>query len=317
MSESDPAGGPDLPATLVMLLEQACDRFEAAYRAGLRPRIADYLEEMPAAGRASLERELQALERAYDRSGDGSSVPTPEWLSEPGGRGGPEPEAIPASIAGYELLGELGRGGMGVVYRAWQPRLNRAVALKVILAGAHAGPAALARFRTEAEAAARLQHPHIVPIFEVGEQAGMPFAVLELVDGGTLTSRLGGTPMPVRQAAELAKTLAGALDHAHGRGVIHRDLKPGNILMAADGTPKVADFGLAKLVVGGGASLTPTGDVLGTPSYMAPEQTGAQSAIGPAADLYALGAILYELLTGRPPFKAATPQETIRQVVSA
>jgi serine/threonine-protein kinase len=206
---------------------------------------------------------------------------------------------------------------MGVVYRAWQPRLNRTVALKVILAGAHAGPAALARFRTEAEAAARLQHPHIVPIFEVGEQAGMPFAVLELVDGGTLAARLAGTPMPVHQAAELAQTLAHALAHAHSRGVIHRDLKPANILLTADGTPKVADFGLAKLIVGGDASLTQSGDVLGTPSYMAPEQAGSQSGIGPAADLYALGAILYELLIGRPPFKAETPHETIRQVVSA
>jgi tetratricopeptide (TPR) repeat protein len=305
------------PTTLVTALERACDRFEADCRAGLRPRIEDYLNEMPAAGRATLERELQALERAYDRSRDGPLVPLKERPTESGGQGRFLPESVPPTIAGYEILGELGRGGMGVVYRAWQPSLNRAVALKVILAGAHAGPAALARFRTEAEAAARLQHPHIVPIFEVGEQAGMPYAVLELVDGGTLAARLAGTPMPLRQAAELAETLARAVDHAHGRGVIHRDLKPVNILMTADGTPKVADFGLAKLIVGGGVSLTQTGDVLGTPSYMAPEQAGSQSGIGPAADLYALGAILYELLTGRPPFKAETPQETIRQVVSA
>jgi serine/threonine protein kinase len=318
MTGPDPAGDPDLPATLVMLLEQACDRFEAACRAGQRPRVEDYLGAMPAAGRATLERELRALERAYDRRGDGPSPVSPDELStEPVGEGPTPVESVPASIAGYEILGELGRGGMGVVYRAWQPRLHRAVALKVILAGAHAGPAALARFRTEAEAAARLQHPHIVPIFEVGEQAGLPFAVLELVDGGTLAARLAGTPMPLRQAAELAVTLARALEHAHGRGVIHRDLKPGNILLTAEGTPKVADFGLAKLIVGGGASLTQTGEVLGTPSYMAPEQVGSQSGIGPAADLYALGAILYELLTGRPPFKAETTQETIRQVVSA
>jgi serine/threonine-protein kinase len=317
MSGPDPAGGPDLPATLVMLLEQACDRFEEAWQAGRRPRIEDYLEEMPAAGRATLERELRALERAYDWSGHLPPVPPTAWPTEPGGQGLAPPGSVPPPIAGYEILGELGRGGMGVVYRAWQRRLNRAVALKMILAGAHAAPATLARFRTEAEAAARLQHPHIVPIFEVGEHAGMPFAVLELVDGGTLAARLTGTPMPVRQAAELAATLARALDHAHHRGVIHRDLKPGNILLTTDGTPKVADFGLAKLIVGGGASPTQTGEVLGTPSYMAPEQAGSQSGIGPAADLYALGAILYELLTGRPPFKAETPQETIRQVVSA
>jgi serine/threonine protein kinase/Tfp pilus assembly protein PilF len=317
MRGAEPSDIPDLPATLVILLERACDRFEAAWRAGLRPRMEEYLDQMPEAGRASLERALRRLERAYDRNGGGlSGPPTAGPAEAPSQTPGPPASAAP-SIAGFEILGELGRGGMGVVYRAWQPRLNRSVALKMILAGAHAGPAALARFRTEAEAAARLQHPHIVPIFEVGDHAGMPFAVLELVDGGALSARLGGTPMPVRDAAELAKTLAGALDHAHGRGVIHRDLKPGNILMTTDGTPKVADFGLAKLVAGAGASPTQTGDVLGTPSYMAPEQTGAQSAVGPAADLYALGAILYELLTGRPPFKAETPQETIRQVISA
>jgi serine/threonine protein kinase/Tfp pilus assembly protein PilF len=319
MSGADPAGEDDrdLPATLVTLLERACDRFEAACRAGLRPRVEDYLTEMPTAGRPALEREIRALEQAYrNRAADPAAGPT-DRTTEPTWQGPGGPAAARPAIAGYEILGELGRGGMGVVYRARQESLKRPVALKMILAGAAAGPAALARFRTEADAAARLQHPNIVPIFELGEHAGLPYAVLELVEGGTLAGRLDGRPWPARAAAELAEALACAIDHAHGRGVIHRDLKPGNILLTADGTPKVADFGLAKLVVGGGASPTQTGDVLGTPSYMAPEQAGSRSGIGPAADLYALGAILYELLTGRPPFKAETPQETIRQVVSA
>ena len=216
---------------------------------------------------------------------------------------------------GYEILGELGRGGMGVVYKARQAALNRTVALKMILAGDHAGPEDRERFRSEAAAAARLQHPNIVQVYEVGEFGGRAFFSLELVEGGSLAARLTGAPWPARDAAALVETLARAMHEAHRRGVVHRDLKPANVLLAADGSPKVADFGLAKrLDLGDGP--TRTGAVLGTPSYMAPEQAGGKSKeVGPAADVYALGAVLYELLTGRPPFRGETPLDTLLQAL--
>ena len=216
---------------------------------------------------------------------------------------------------GYEILGELGRGGMGVVYKARQVALNRVVALKMILAGGHAGADQRTRFRAEAEAAARLQHPHIVQIYQVGEFGGYPFFSLEFVEGGSLADRLTGAPWPIREAAGLVETLGRALQEAHRLGVIHRDLKPANILLRADGAPMVADFGLAKRV-GAADGPTQSGAVLGTPSYMAPEQaSGKSKEVGPAADIYALGAVLYELLTGRPPFKGETQMDTLLQVM--
>jgi serine/threonine-protein kinase len=221
----------------------------------------------------------------------------------------------PPVVPGYEVLGVLGRGGMGVVYRARQASLNRLVALKMIRGG-QASAEDLTRFRTEAEAVARLQHPNVVQIHEVGEHDGLPFFSLELLEGGSLSGRLDGTPLPPRQAAQLVRTLAGAVHEAHRRGIVHRDLKPANVLLSGDGVPKITDFGLAKLL-DAAAGLTATGEVMGTPSYMAPEQTGQTTdSIGPATDVYALGAILYELLTGRPPFKAATPLDTLFQVVN-
>jgi serine/threonine-protein kinase len=236
-----------------------------------------------------------------------------------------DPAQPPVRVPGYEIVGELGRGGMGVVYQARQTQLGRTVALKMILAGGHAGTEELERFRTEALAFARLQHPNIVQIYEVGQHAGLPYFSLEYCAGGSLTQKLRGTPLPPLQAAALVATLAVAMHAAHQKGVIHRDLKPGNVLLAEDGTPKITDFGLAKKVdaeVGGEpgvlapGSLTATGAVMGTPSYMAPEQAGGKKkSIGPACDVYALGAILYECLTGRPPFRAATRLETIMQVV--
>src|SRR6266545_3594210 len=195
------------------------------------------------------------------------------------------------AVPGYEILGELGRGGMGVVYKARQTKLNRVVALKMIRAGGYADESDLARFRTEAEAIARLQHPNIVQIHEVGEHNGMPFFSLEFCPGSSLNRKLDGTPLPPQQAAQLVETLARAMQAAHEANVIHRDLKPANVLLAADGSPKITDFGLAKKLDDEGE--TQSGAIMGTPSYMAPEQArGKVRELGPAADIYALGAVL-------------------------
>jgi serine/threonine protein kinase/Flp pilus assembly protein TadD len=271
-----------------------------------------------------------------------------------------EPDALSTegvlAVPGYEILGELGRGGMGVVYKARQKGLNRIVALKMVLHAQHTALEERERFRREAEAVARLAHPNVVQVFEVGEHHGLPFLSLEFCAGGTLAERLDGTPWPPRSAARLIEQLARAVDAAHAASIVHRDLKPGNVLLtlpaasqaldpsvvrlpstlnaaaprepgtpasAADPlaerlgdcwTPKVSDFGLAKDLTAAGHTVT--GAVVGTPSYMAPEQArGMNREVGPAADTYALGAILYELLTGRPPFKGTTIHETLMQVV--
>jgi serine/threonine-protein kinase len=218
-------------------------------------------------------------------------------------------------VAGYQILGELGRGGMGVVYQARQRGLHRLVALKMILAGAHAGEHQLARFRTEAEAVARLQHPNIVQIYEVGQHDGLPYFSLEFVDGGPLNKQISGQPQPPSEAAQMIETLARAMHFAHRRGIVHRDLKPANILLTHDRVPKIADFGTAKRLEEGDSSQTRSGTILGTPSYMAPEQArGEVHQVGPHSDLYALGAVLYELLTGRPPFRGADVTDTVLQV---
>ena len=226
------------------------------------------------------------------------------------------PEELPLpQVPGYEVEAVLGHGGMGVVFRARHLRLDRLVALKMTLAGSYAGPHERERFRREAEAVAALRHANIVQVYDVGDWAGRPYFTMELIEGGSLAQRLTGTPQPARQAAALLATLAEAMHAAHQGGIVHRDLKPANILFTPDGTPKVTDFGLARRLEGG-AGLTLSGVPLGTPSYMAPEQARGQSrAVGPAVDVYALGAILYELLTGRPPFRAETPAETVLQVI--
>jgi ABC-type amino acid transport substrate-binding protein len=204
---------------------------------------------------------------------------------------------------------------MGVVYKARHRALKRVVALKMVLAGAHAGPTERARFQREAEAAAHLQHPNIVHLHEVGEQGGCPYLAMEFVGGGSLADRLLAGHLRAAEAARLAEALARAVQYAHERGVVHRDLKPGNVLLTEDGAPKITDFGLAKLL-GGDAGQTATGAVLGTPGYMAPEQAAGQTkAVGPAVDVYALGAILYESLTGRPPFRTDTSLGTLLEVM--
>src|SRR5947208_4520538 len=226
-----------------------------------------------------------------------------------------EGTALPR-IPGYEVEAVLGRGGMGVVFRAKHLRLNRPVAVKTVLAGGYAGPRERERFQREAEAVAALRHPNVVQIYDFGEEGGRPYFTMELAEGGSLAQKLAGTPQPARPAAALVATLARGMQAAHDGGIVHRDLKPANVLLAADGTPKISDFGLARRLEGG-AGLTQSGVPVGTPSYMSPEQARGQThAVGPAADVYALGAILYECLTGRPPFRAATAAETMQQVIS-
>jgi serine/threonine-protein kinase len=215
----------------------------------------------------------------------------------------------------YELLEPIGRGGMGVVYKARQPRLNRLVAVKMILAGEHASEAALKRFRTEAEAAARLRHDGVVQIYDAGDDAGRPYFVMEYVEGGSLKDRLDGTPWPCQRAAQFVLQLAEIIQAAHDKQIVHRDMKPGNILLTSLAQVKISDFGLAKLVDVAG-TLTQSGEVLGTPSYMAPEQARGSREVLPTIDVYALGAVLYELLTGRPPFRGAVVTDTLLQVIN-
>jgi hypothetical protein len=304
---------------------------------GESPALEEYLWRFPSYAerlRLLFDLEQQLEDTTAPNDGAPCDAETRIWTGDPPPR---TPPGWP-TVAGYEILGELGRGGMGTVYRARQLALNRLVALKVIRTGSEGDAAALARFRTEAEAVARLQHPHIVQIHEIGGLGGRPhdcpFMALELVEGGSLARRLDGTPLPPGQAAELVEALARAVQFAHERGILHRDLKPANVLLAAapappqtgfppggggaldTWTPKVSDFGLAKRLEESATAQTATGAVLGTPAYMAPEQAAAEGPVGVAADVYALGAILYELLAGRPPFKGATPLETLEQLRS-
>jgi serine/threonine-protein kinase len=334
----DPAAKrPRAPLPQAILIDRACARFEDAWRLGQALRIETILDEF-GGDRTLLLAELLALElelrqSAGERPAIGSyherfpdqgdlverafgdftrfeagriaSIGEPSILAR-----GLEPTR---RFGDYELLGELARGAMGVVYRARQVSLDRVVALKMILSGQFASEAEIRRFRAEAEAAAQLDHPNIVPIFEVGRHQGHAFFSMKLIGGGNLARHLThylGDPQAV---ARLMASIARTIQHAHRKGMIHRDLKPSNILIDESGQPLIADFGLVKRA-GDGSSLTASGVLLGTPAYMAPEQVAGDEA-APAADIYSLGAILYQLLTGRPPFRGGTVAETLAQVL--
>ena len=329
------------------------DRFERAWKQGPRPKIEDYLAEGDPDLRAALLEELLRVERELrlregehpgpeeyslrfsqhaalieavfgpgpDRTGAEDQRPGPTTAFVPtDGHAEPNGEPPPGSHAryfgDYEIERELGRGGMGVVFQARQISLNRPVALKMILAGQLADETDVKRFYTEAEAAANLDHPGIVPIFEVGQHEGQHYFSMGFIEGRSLAQRLTEGPLPPREAADLMARVADAIDFAHQRRVIHRDLKPGNILLDPNGNPRVSDFGLAKRLQSD-SGLTGSGQIMGTPSYMPPEQArGDRGEVGPAADVYALGATLYALVTGRPPFQAATAMDIVLQVLS-
>jgi serine/threonine protein kinase len=220
------------------------------------------------------------------------------------------------SVPGFEIEAPLGRGGMGAVYRAKQTGLNRTVALKMLLAGSFADANLRARFLLEAESVAALEHPHIVKVFAFGESGGHPYLAMEYAPNGALSERVPAGGLPAREAAQVVAKLAGAVAHAHSRGVVHRDIKPQNVLIGADNEPRLTDFGLAK-VGRADHKLSVTGQVLGTPAYMAPEQAaGKINEVGTAADVYALGAVLYDLCTGRPPFQGDSIAVTLQKVLT-
>ena len=248
----------------------------------------------------------------------GDNNGSPENIEGVGANAAPDTKSAARAVellgelGDYELLEEVGRGGQGVVFRARQKSLNRTVALKVISLGQWASKAHLKRFRREAEAAAGLDHPSIVPIYEVGERDGSCYFSMKFVEGGQLDEVVRRAPMSIRQAAELIAKVARTVHYAHEHGILHRDIKPGNILLDAKGEPHLTDFGLARLVESE-STVTRTLEVMGTPSYMAPEQAvGNNAAVSSATDVYGLGAVLYQLLTGQPPFAGGTTYETIK-----
>jgi len=345
MSDTHPHDQEAPEVALARHLDAICRRFEADWRVGRIPAISDFLGEIAEEGQGTLRAELEALENELRQADEAATVahaslptsPIPGIARPPvhedatiaprddatvdlGPPGSTQTEASsPMHVryfGDYEIIREIARGGMGVVFQATQVSLNRPVALKMILAGQLANDTDVKRFYTEAEAAANLDHPGIVPIYEVGQHQGQHYFSMGFVEGQSLSQRLAEGPLPPGYAAELMKKVAESIEYAHQHGVIHRDLKPANILLDSKGNPRVTDFGLAKKrEVDSG--LTGSGQIMGTPSYMPPEQAGGgRGEVGPAADVYALGATLYCLITGRPPFQAATPMDTVIQVIS-
>ena len=327
-----PSTSPDISLDALKGIHCLCEDFEAAWRAGRPPRVEGLVEVWSEPARAYLLHELLALEIELRRECGDAPEPAeyhgrfPEnaatvsaafstldtvTMSAPGRVCvAPHPQ-----FGDYELIEEIARGGMGVVYKARHLRLNRVVALKMILSGQFASEAERKRFLQEAELAANLDHPNIVPIYEVGAHEGRLYFAMKLVDGGSLAREVARLRADPQATARLLAKVARAIHFAHARGFIHCDLKPSNILLDATGQPHVTDFGLARKL-DGDSTLTATGAVLGTPGYMAPEQAaGARREITSAADVYGLGAILYELLTGRPPFRAPTVMETVMLVL--
>jgi outer membrane protein assembly factor BamB len=306
------------------LLNQVIAEYLQTVEAGQKPDVAELL-----ARHREIAAELEEFLRDHERMRQAAAPPFPfpedaETLapSTPFGHergrttdGSPNLGSIPY-FGDYELLEEIARGGMGVVYRARQVSLNRIVALKMILAGQLASEEDVQRFRHEAQTAAALQHPNIVAIHEVGEHNGQHYFSMDYVEGHSLADWIADGPLPPLQAAEHVETVARAIQFAHERGVLHRDLKPANVLLDRSGQVRVTDFGLARQMTAD-KGLTATGAVVGTPSYMPPEQASGKRVIGPSADIYSLGAVLYELVTGRPPFRAATPLDTLLQVMEA
>ncbi len=269
-------------------------------------------------GESAAEEATMITHNAPASTDEESGLPPTKVDTVAGQRGtdsSPEPGSVVRYFGDYELLSEVARGGMGVVYKARQVKLNRVVALKMILSGQFASPIDVQRFHSEAEAAAQLDHVGIVPIYEVGEYEGHHFFTMGFIDGGSLSARLRDGPLPPRDAAELVQRIAEAVQYAHERGVIHRDLKPANVLLDRHGQPRITDFGLAKNV-GHDSGLTASGQIMGTPGYMPPEQAaGHIQLVGETADIYSLGAVLYALLTGRPPFQADNMLDTLKQVI--
>jgi WD40 repeat protein/tRNA A-37 threonylcarbamoyl transferase component Bud32 len=342
----------EIPSTEWTWINAAADRFERAWKPGARPRIEDYLAEVDESRWPALLNELVRVETELRRKAGEDpgleeyvtrfpqhaaliqAVFSPEQLAQsdatgprrdpttapvtPGGEDGsngqPAPGTLVQYFGDYEIQKELGRGGMGVVYQARQISLNRSVALKMIRSAALASDDEIRRFQNEAEAVAKLDHPHIVPVYEVGAHDGKRYFSMKLIGGSSLHETLSRFVANPKAAARLMVSVAEAVHHAHQRGILHRDLKPSNIVLDEQGQAHVTDFGLAKRVEGGDG-MTVSGDVVGTPAYMAPEQAwGKKRLVTTLSDVYGLGAVLYALLTGKSPFGGETPLETLDQV---